>query len=228
MNDNLPGLLADIDTEFLHDFRVAVRRTRATLKLGRPALPDPMRSHWEPEFKWLGDLTTPVRDLDVYELELPTMGAGWWPPTQPTSRPFATHLRRRRSPSGAPAARAAVRQVRRLRVEWADALAARRRGPARRAGSTSAGELAGRGISRAARRVVRDGTAVTAESPADDLHDLRKRCKELRYALEVFAPVVDDADRKQASPTSRTCRTCSAGSRTPRCSGTPCAASPRR
>ena len=36
MNENLPGLLADVDTEFLHDFRVAVRRTRSTLKLGRP------------------------------------------------------------------------------------------------------------------------------------------------------------------------------------------------
>ena len=62
MQRNLPGLLADIDTEFLHDFRVAVRRTRATLKLGRPVLPTAMRSHWEPAFKWLGDLTTPVRE----------------------------------------------------------------------------------------------------------------------------------------------------------------------
>ena len=39
MRDNLPGVLDDVDTEFLHDFRVAVRRTRSTLKLGRPALP---------------------------------------------------------------------------------------------------------------------------------------------------------------------------------------------
>ena len=44
MRDNLPGLLDDVDTEFLHDFRVAVRRTRSTLKLGRPVLP---RGHAE-------------------------------------------------------------------------------------------------------------------------------------------------------------------------------------
>ena len=43
MRDNLPGLLDDVDTEFLHDFRVAVRRTRSTLKLGRPALPAVMQ-----------------------------------------------------------------------------------------------------------------------------------------------------------------------------------------
>jgi hypothetical protein len=33
LRENLPGLLDDIDTEFLHDFRVGVRRTRTTLKL---------------------------------------------------------------------------------------------------------------------------------------------------------------------------------------------------
>ena len=66
MRDNLPGTIGDVDTEFLHDVRVAVRRTRSLLKLGRPALPAHVREAWEPQFKWLGDLTTPVRDLDVY------------------------------------------------------------------------------------------------------------------------------------------------------------------
>jgi CHAD domain-containing protein len=200
MNDNLPGLLADIDSEFLHDFRVAVRRTRATLKLGRPALPELMRSHWEPEFKWLGDLTTPVRDLDVYELDLPAMG-GWLVAADAADLgPLATHLRRRRSADR----RVLVRGLRsarfeRLRVEWADALAAlATSAPDAAADALSAGQLAGSGISRAARRVLRNGSAVTAASPAADLHSLRKRCKELRYALEVFAPVVDDADRKRA------------------------------
>ena len=86
-----------MDTEFLHDLRVAVRRTRSTLKLGRPVLPPEMRSNWEPAFKWLGDLTTPVRDLDVYELELPEM-SGWLVAAAPADLgPFAVHVRRHRS-----------------------------------------------------------------------------------------------------------------------------------
>ena len=113
MNDNLPGLLADIDTEFLHDLRVAVRRTRATLKLGRRALPDEMRSRWEPEFRWLGDLTTPVRDLDVYELDLPTMGSWLVAADAADLAPFATHLRRRRSTER----RALLRGLRSARFE---------------------------------------------------------------------------------------------------------------
>ena len=35
---NVPGVLADIDTEFLHDLRVSVRRTRSALKLFGDAL----------------------------------------------------------------------------------------------------------------------------------------------------------------------------------------------
>jgi hypothetical protein len=46
------------------------------LKLGRPALPGHVQEVWEPQFKWLGDVNTPVRDLDMYQLGLPEM-AGW-------------------------------------------------------------------------------------------------------------------------------------------------------
>ena len=200
MRDNLPGLIDNVDTEFLHDFRVAVRRTRATLKLGRPCLPETMRSRWEPAFKGLGDLTTPVRDLDVYELDLPTMG-GWLVAADPTDlEPFGAHLRGRRTVKR----RALVRglksaKFRTLMTDWEEELA--------RMGSIprhevqrhlSAGQLADRGISRTYKRVVRGGAAISPDSPAEDLHRLRKGCKELRYALEVCAPVVAKGPRKRA------------------------------
>ena len=200
MRDNLPGLLDNVDTEFLHDFRVSVRRTRATLKLGRPCLPETMRSRWEPAFKGLCDLTTPVRDLDVYELDLPTMG-GWLVAADPTDlEPFAAHLRSRRTVKR----RALVRgltsaKFRTLMTDWEEELA--------RMGSIprhevqrhlSAGQLADRGISRTYKRVVRGGAAISPDSPAEDLHRLRKSCKELRYALEVCAPVVAKGPRKRA------------------------------
>jgi len=197
MQRNLPGLLADIDTEFLHDFRVAVRRTRATLKLGRPVLPPELRSRWEPAFKWLGDLTTPVRDLDVYELDLPAM-AGWLQAAEPADlEPFAAHLRSRRDVER----RTLVRGLRsarfdRLVTQWRQALAdlASTAEPE----PLSAVALAEPSIARAFRRVARDGAVISAESAPEDLHTLRKRCKELRYALEVFAPVIDKDARKQA------------------------------
>ena len=87
----------------------------------------------------------------------------------------------------------------RLVTDWEhslDGLAEKSRGPA--APGLSAGELAHHRIYRAYRLVARGGAALSAESPAEDLHALRKRCKELRYALEVFAPVIDKDSRKAA------------------------------
>src|SRR5205814_6144881 len=73
---NVPGTIADIDTEFLHDLRIAVRRTRSALKLAGDVLPAGLAARFRPGFKWLGDLTTPTRDLDVYLLGFGGMAAG--------------------------------------------------------------------------------------------------------------------------------------------------------
>lgn len=52
------------DIEALHDFRVALRATRALWKLFASALPD-FPQDFSGEFMWLAKLTGPVRDLDV-------------------------------------------------------------------------------------------------------------------------------------------------------------------
>lgn len=198
MRDNVPGMLDDVDTEFLHDFRVAVRRTRSTLKLGRPALPEAVADQWGPPLRWLGDLTTPVRDLDVYQLGLPEM-AGWLVAADPADlQPFAVRLRRHRSA----ARRSLVRglrsaQFRSILSGWEDVLTDLSHAPDGQATPLTAGELANRSIGRAYRRVVSDGAAIEPGTPAEALHSLRKKCKELRYALELFGPVSDHAARKR-------------------------------
>jgi CHAD domain-containing protein len=200
MRTNLPGLLDDVDTEFLHDFRVAVRRTRSTLKLGRSVLPHSVTARWEPLFKGLGNLTTPVRDLDVYELDLPTT-VGWLVAARPADlEPFAAHLRAQRALAREPLVRELrSARFRRLLTQWGDELdrlTDASDDPS--TGTVSAGLWAQRSIARAYRRVVHSGAAITTDSPAMDLHAVRKRCKELRYAIEVCSPVVATGPRKHA------------------------------
>ncbi len=67
---NEPGLRANLDVEFLHDFRVAVRRTRSLLGQVRQVLPARAVEHFSTEFSWLGRLTGPPRDMDVLVLAL--------------------------------------------------------------------------------------------------------------------------------------------------------------
>jgi CHAD domain-containing protein len=182
---NVPGTIADTDTEFLHDLRVAVRRARSVIKLAGPALPPGARARFAPEFKWLGDLTTLTRDLDVYLLGLPGMTAGLVGAAAADLDPFGAHLRRSR----AAARRGLVRGLRsarfaRLRQDWRQVLEAAAEKPRRKPPVEA---LAAASIAAAHRRVLAGGAAITPDAPPERLHDLRKRCKELRYALEVFA-----------------------------------------
>ena len=67
---NEPGLRENIDTEFLHDFRVALRRTRSLLRQLKHVFSADTVEHFSTEFAWLGQLTGPPRDLDVLVLSL--------------------------------------------------------------------------------------------------------------------------------------------------------------
>jgi CHAD domain-containing protein len=193
--ENVPGIIRDVDTEFLHDLRVAVRRTRAALKLTGQALPDGLAGRFRPEFKWLADLTAPARDLDVYLLGFDSLAACLAGGSPEDLEPLRAYLLRTR----ASAHRSVVRGLRsarfaRLTSEWRSELARSRRG--RR--HPAIGEVASRRVAVAQRRALRAGRRITAASPAALLHELRKDCKELRYLVEMFAPLYGPEQSWQA------------------------------
>ena len=192
---NVTGTIRDIDTEFLHDLRIAVRRTRSALKLAGDILPADVVECFRREFRWLGDATTPTRDLDVYLMTLPEMTADLVAGTAEELEPFQAHLARSRAAAQRELARA-LRSGRysRLAREWRRALETAPGGAER----PSAARLAASRIARAHRRVLRDGSAITATSPPELLHDLRKRCKELRYLLEFFGSLYDPGEHWRA------------------------------
>lgn len=192
--DNVQGTIQGTDSEFLHDLRVAVRRTRSILKLTGDALPADIAARYAPEFKWLGDLTTPVRDLDVYLLGLDDMAAGLASARSHDLDPFRSFLVRHRAAER----RRLVRGLRSRRFNqlmngWRVTLTQIAAGDD---GGPSAAALARQRVKRAFRRVARQGGLITADSPSEQVHALRKRCKELRYLLEVFRPLSADAPHR--------------------------------
>jgi CHAD domain-containing protein len=192
---NVPGVVRDVDTEFLHDLRIAVRWTRSALKLCGSALPEGLARSFRPEFRWLGDLTTPTRDLDVYLLGFSGMTAALVSATEIELAPFRDHLLKTRAAAYRQLARG-LRSVRfaRLAADWRAALADVR--PARKRSTVA--QLADARIAAAHRAALRSGELITASSPPQSLHDLRKRCKELRYLVEMFGSLHDPAQRWQA------------------------------
>jgi CHAD domain-containing protein len=193
---NLSGTISDIDTEFLHDLRVAVRRTRSVLKTAQAVLPASFIARYRPEFKWLGDLTTPSRDLDVYLLGYPQMAARLVAATPHELTPFRLHLEKQR----AVAHRQLTRGMRSARFtslasSWRHDLDQLVANPGRK---PVTGPFAARRTGKKHQQVLAAGGAIGPASPPQDLHDLRKRCKELRYLLEVFASLHDPAEQWRA------------------------------
>jgi CHAD domain-containing protein len=153
--------------------------------------------------KWLGDLTTPMRDLDVYLLGLDGLAAevtapGW---DALQLEPFRGFL----VAAQAAAHVVLVRTFRSVRAKrafaaWAAVstdgeLPADEVGAARPAG-TQVDSVAKSAVTRAFKRVIKAGARIGVDSPPSDLHDLRKRCKELRYSLEIFGSLHNAAAQR--------------------------------
>jgi CHAD domain-containing protein len=58
------------------------------------------------------------------------------------------------------------------------------------------GKLVARRIARAHRTVIEHGRLIDADTPAEQIHALRKKAKKLRYLLESFGSLVPARDRK--------------------------------
>ena len=209
---NVPGVLADVDTEFLHDLRVAVRRARSTVKLAGDVLPGaPGAPRWAverlaTELKWLGDATTPTRDLDVYLLGVPAMAK-----RLRASRP--TDLDAFRTQLAGYRAEAFTRLAAELRSPRFVALGAHWRAVSALESSAappgpSVAEFGAARLRRAHRRVLRLGSTITPLTPPAQLHALRKRCKELRYLIEIFEPVEPPRTRKRVLPVLKVLQEC--------------------
>ena len=198
MMANQAGTIADTDSEFLHDFRVAVRRTRSVLGMASEVVPPDLLARLREGFKWLGDITTPTRDLDVYLLDFDDFETAVGPARRGdlgSLRSFLVERQRqahRELVDGLESDR--YRDLVRLVTSWlADPggvdgatdpeVAPRASEPAR--------QLAAQRTWQAYRRLVRDGRRITPDSPATSLHDLRKDAKKLRYALECFGSLFD-------------------------------------
>ena len=186
MQVNEDGLREDLDPEFLHDFRVAVRRTRSCLGQIGEVFDEEVTRRFADEFAWLGQLTGPSRDLDVHLLNLRAWEADLPALARDALAPLADHLEGRRQAAHArQIAGLDSTRYKRLKREWSRFLEAEAGG----AGANAArpvGEVAAERIDRAYARVRKRGRVLSAETAAETIHDLRIACKKLRYLLEFF------------------------------------------
>jgi CHAD domain-containing protein len=186
---NEAGTREQLDVEFLHEYRVAIRRARSLLKRTQGVLAKPACTALAEELSWLAALTGPVRDDDVYLEQLGASG-------RDDLDPLRAYLeqRRRDAQSALLAAMDSLRYHDLLEAWRTIGDVPARPGDAPLA-RQAAGDLADQAIAKAYKRVLRLGGAIGPSSPPEHLHDLRKRAKELRYLLECFQTLYPSDER---------------------------------
>ncbi len=185
---NEQGVRERIDTEFLHDLRVAVRRARSLLGQVRGVFPDRPVAGLRDDLGWLGRSTNAARDMDVYLLAFDDYASRLPAEVRPHLEPFRTFLTAHQARAyGEVAACFDSARFHRLLERWRS-LAVRplpRRPVAKRA-LRPVGQVARKRIWRAYRTLMRLGGAIHLDSPAADLHEVRIAGKKLRYLMEFF------------------------------------------
>ncbi|MDH4113393.1 MAG: CHAD domain-containing protein [Actinomycetota bacterium] len=196
---NWQGTIDQTDPEFLHDLRIAVRRTRTILAAAKSVLPAAVLEPARDGFAWLADLTGTPRDLDVYLLEWSRYTDPLGSDVAPSLEPVRDLIERRRA-DGHLELEAALRSehAAELMTEWrtwlAQPLSSDDVSP--KAGRPL-GRLIAKRIARAHAVLIERGQLIGPDTPAEKVHELRKDAKKLRYLLECFGSLLRKSARKQ-------------------------------
>ncbi|HHH40253.1 MAG TPA: CHAD domain-containing protein [Sedimenticola sp.] len=195
---NLNGTRLDLDSEFLHDLRVAVRRTRSALTQIKGVFPEPAVEVFKEGFAWVGQATGPTRDTDVYQLGFGEYRQSLRPEFRQDLDPLHAFLvRHQKSEHREMVKKLNSPHFRKLLKDWRSFLENPPQGGAPNA-SRPVCEVAGERIWKMYRRVMKEGEAITEVSPPEDLHELRKSCKKLRYLIEFFRSIYPSKEVAQA------------------------------
>jgi CHAD domain-containing protein len=196
MQRNEEGIRRDFDTEFLHDFRVAVRRSRSLLTLTKGVVSPEVSAVLTADLRAAGKATNVQRDMDVYILDQGVYEALLPEPLKPAIRPLFTTLRRRRTAALKKTKQFLAADVYRNLQRHINDYAAQDSIDPSDAPQADAPllALAQKVITSRYRKVVKSGRRISGETPDADIHQLRIECKKLRYALEFFSPLFPPSD----------------------------------
>lgn len=181
------GVLRGVDPEYLHDFRVAVRRTRSALGQIKGVFDREATHRFRSDFSWLGAVTGPARDLDVLLLELAAYQRELRDPLQAELAPLVDHVARQRSQEQAGLAAALEgERYRSLVSAWQDFLDDPESGCSGKRARHPVARVASRSIRRAHERFEERSSRIGPDSSPTELHRMRIAGKKLRYPLEFF------------------------------------------
>jgi len=192
MRANEEGIKKNIDSEFLHDYRVAIRRTRSVMKQLKGVFAQHEAAYFLALFREFGKRTNELRDSDVYLLQKERFFTLLPPVLQPSLLLFFKALATSRRTLHKRFCRYLASTGYHASLhEWEMFInRSELPEPANAANALRpTKDVAVESIKKAWKRVLRNGRAVSRETTDAELHALRIDCKKLRYLLEFFASI---------------------------------------
>jgi CHAD domain-containing protein len=194
-----PVVRTDSDPEGVHKARVATRRLRSDLRTLRPILQTARTEPLRNELKWLGELLGAVRDADVLQELLASKLAVLPAACSANAAPMEKELERQRATHLANLSRE-LDSSRYLAV-LDDLVSIVHDPPLERShrDPTRTDVAAARRVADKQWKRFRKAVDRLPRDPSDrDLHEVRKRAKQARYAFEATAPIIGKRARRLA------------------------------
>ncbi|MFD2113683.1 CHAD domain-containing protein [Thiorhodococcus fuscus] len=197
--EHLDGARDNQDPECLHDLRVATRRTRSALGQIKGVFDEATTADFKSRFAWLQQVTGPTRDLDVYLHGFEDYEASLPPEMRAALEPLRRYLMNRYEAERSRLVAAFDSDAfQRLMLDWRAFLAEASPDSVEAPNADrEIGALAGERIRRLVKRVRREARGIRDDSPPEQLHELRKSCKKLRYLIEFFAPLFPESETRR-------------------------------
>lgn len=203
INVNKEVVEKDIDPECLHEFRVAVRRTRSFLAQVPKIIPQHQLIRFKKQFAELGAVTTHQRDLDVMLLEFNDY-LNMLPENQHIDlEPVRQFVQKQRNATFADVKKyLQSAKYKRFMESWGNFLSQEVPKHSSLGNATLPVEqVANKCIWKTYKKLMKQGRKITNESEDIELHDLRKTGKKLRYLIEFFSSLHPKKEIKQVIKT---------------------------
>jgi CHAD domain-containing protein len=188
---NVPGILSDLDTEFLHDYRICLRKIRSVLSLVKDVYPSEGTRRMR---KIPGDLarqTNRLRDLDVYLLAqdeyLGLLPPELRPALQGMFEDFSAEREREVQNTAVKIRAHSSRTLLRKMAVYFSGETSHKPSPA---ADIPVGPLVFRCIYKRYRKIRVIAAGIGTETPDEVVHQLRIECKKLRYLMEFFSELI--------------------------------------
>ena len=201
---NEEGIIKDIDTEFLHDYRVSLRKLRSVTGQMKGVFPAHLTEAWK---KQIGDLcrrTNALRDFDVYLLSRRRLENMLPEELRGGLDSFFVELKAERQLEAARVAEFFRSDIYKNHIaSLQDAWASAHSMDATPNSTRPILQVAGERILKRFRRIRKISKSITQETPDPVIHSIRIDCKKMRYLLECFghlfqAETVDPLARQLA------------------------------